>query len=450
MDLRPYGIGLTLRKGIDVELLTGIPINTGTFSRSNGLFTFFSGEYTMGALLGKGTYGESFEVKHRDTNAVSIVKVIHIRTDRYREDTLNLLKECMIHILLERASESQTNGPFVPRFYEVALDAARGLMLIRMEKMYGTLADLYEQADRKHNEIYVPDTLKQLATIMGFFFKTLRFNHRDMKSNNVMYTKTHDGRIFVKLIDFGFTCLTWEGVRIAGSTYFSLTDKCFIPSRDLTQFVYEVQLTFGVRVLSPRTMTFLHSLLTFKLNGGRECRLHKGCKKGSVAVKRWLDIYDFLNNPTIHNPNCVPEELVRLCDVELGLKPTPAKAAIKVIGTPVDPTTKLCPPDKILNPQTRRCVKRDGPLGKRLMLASEKSTGSPKATRRRQRKATADLKPCKPGMTRNPLTRRCRKRSATTVKVAVGKKSCPAGKILNPATRRCVKRDGAVGRRLVF
>ena len=66
---------------------------------------------------------------------------------------------------------------------------------------------------------------------------------------------------------------------------------------------------------------------------------------------------------------------------------------------------KPCPPGKTRNPETKRCRK-------------VKST-SPK--------------PCPPGKTRNPVTKRCRKVKSTSPK------PCPPGKTRNPVTKRCRK-----------
>lgn len=63
-----------------------------------------------------------------------------------------------------------------------------------------------------------------------------------------------------------------------------------------------------------------------------------------------------------------------------------------------------CTRDKICNPQTGRCVKTTGTIGRRLIKKNTKAT--------------------------------------------MTKKSCPNGKILNPATGRCVKTTGIIGRLL--
>ena len=65
---------------------------------------------------------------------------------------------------------------------------------------------------------------------------------------------------------------------------------------------------------------------------------------------------------------------------------------------------KDCPPDKILNPATNRCVSKTGAIGKKLI---------------------------------------------GVVKTKVIKQDCPPDKILNPATKRCVSKTGAIGKKLI-
>lgn len=68
-----------------------------------------------------------------------------------------------------------------------------------------------------------------------------------------------------------------------------------------------------------------------------------------------------------------------------------------------------CPPEKVLNPVTGRCVNRDGKIGKQLLKDHVKV----------------------PEKKKNSL-----------------KSKCPPEKILNPASGRCVNRDGKIGKRL--
>jgi len=71
-----------------------------------------------------------------------------------------------------------------------------------------------------------------------------------------------------------------------------------------------------------------------------------------------------------------------------------------------------CPPGKILNPKSGRCVKKDGKIGKELIMKAKKSKKSKKGS--------------KP------------------------KKTCSDDQILNPKSGRCVKKDGKIGKELIM
>ena len=87
-----------------------------------------------------------------------------------------------------------------------------------------------------------------------------------------------------------------------------------------------------------------------------------------------------------------------------------------VVRSPIIKTKKEkkvveCPPGKIYNPETERCVKADGKIGK--LLAKNKM-------------------------------------SPSVVKVSKEKKEkCPPGKVFNPETGRCVKKDSKLGKKIL-
>lgn len=69
-----------------------------------------------------------------------------------------------------------------------------------------------------------------------------------------------------------------------------------------------------------------------------------------------------------------------------------------------------CPPGKIYNPETERCVKADGKIGK--LLAKNKMSPLVKVSREKKEK-------------------------------------CPSGKVFNPETGRCVKKDSKLGKKIL-
>ena len=92
---------------------------------------------------------------------------------------------------------------------------------------------------------------------------------------------------------------------------------------------------------------------------------------------------------------------------------------------------KICPPGKILNPLTKRCIKINGNISKKYDLIKDKI--------------------CPPGKILNKKTNRCNKivissklrdkkvREKNDPTKPVGPKICPPGKILNKKTNRCNK-----------
>jgi serine/threonine protein kinase len=453
MDLRPYGIEYELTDETDPErdLHVGL-LQQGSFSKTQARFDMPSGTYSMGPMLGKGTYAESFQVTNLLENTVSVIKVLQVPRRQFHNTVQNIVKECLINILLERESADQPEGPYVPRFHEICFDPERSLVLLRLERLHGVLADVYNGATAEQNDMYVPETLGDLAHILSFFNKRLAFNHRDLKSDNVMYVYSPSGKLMVKLIDFGFACLTWEGVRISGSLYFPLTDKCFLPSRDLCQFVYEILLTFRKR-FSPAIVNLLEDVLTFPLDD-KVCKLFQKCQYNRLRVRRWLDTYDFLNTSSVRNPHTVPDVLYKRMMSYMGRTSPKRTSPVPSMDRTGSVPIRQCLPEQILNPDTGNCVLRSSNVGRNLMEATERRSPSPKAKAKAtaattipedqptpqkpavRRRATALLVPCKSYQMRNPKTRRCRNR-------------CGPNKIRNPATGRCVTRRGRQGRELL-
>ena len=111
---------------------------------------------------------------------------------------------------------------------------------------------------------------------------------------------------------------------------------------------------------------------------------------------------------------------------DLDYKKVPQNLPIEIIGLIMD-YYRPCPPDKILNLNTRRCVKRNSPQGRRLQIEQDG---------------------CPPGKMINPHTRRCISVNGSVAKKLLATNNCPEGKMINPETKRCVSIDGPIGRRI--
>ena len=104
-----------------------------------------------------------------------------------------------------------------------------------------------------------------------------------------------------------------------------------------------------------------------------------------------------------------------------------------------------CPAGKIINPDTGRCVDRNGTKGKEILARGKKKSSTKKSK-------------CPAGKIINPESGRCVDRNGTKGKEILGsgkkksstkKSKCPSGKIINPDTGRCVDRNGSKGKEIL-
>ena len=341
-------------------------------------------EFPIGAFLGRGTFGDVY--KSADG---TILKIIRLRNAKQSKA---IVTEATLQ---QKLHEKEPD--VCPAIYAFGTVVDRPLTYVLvMEEYDGTARQLLE---RNHTPALALDWMHQIATILGRL-EPYKFNHRDLKSDNMMYRKRPDGGYTFVLIDFGFACATFDGVNYTGTLYFSPRTTCFRRSRDLGMMVAELYRYFGA-YYSETFRAFLQSLLTFKL-GRRTCILYDDCPPDHPT--EWGDMYDFFNKAKVENPNTTPEGLLHAIE------------AYKAKEYPAPPA----PPAPPASPGPAPASPAADPL------------------------AVVDLrpvKPCPPGKERNPTTGRCRNKTRKTP-------ACPSGKVRNPATRRCVKRDGAIGKKL--
>jgi ankyrin repeat protein len=104
---------------------------------------------------------------------------------------------------------------------------------IVMEKLDITIKALLEREQYKPSVF--ANIMCQIAVALSRLYTDLKFNHRDFKNDNIMCKVT--GTIYtVRLVDFGFSCLTY------GNTYINTdhpeTKHCNLLSRDLNALLY--------------------------------------------------------------------------------------------------------------------------------------------------------------------------------------------------------------------
>ena len=320
IDLRPYGIQMILDDKITGDIFEKIlveDINTNEIYFSSDMKSvrirndYFNTdtEYDIIKVIGAGTFGAISECANVETCKPVAIKVIRFlpKNGPIEFQTHNFLKECIIQIILASVSKQLgfPNGG-VPEIYSVGFyyDASGLNGIIVSELMKNTLRAYIEGKDKETNDIIIPDMLLQISHILHFFGDTLQFNHRDLKDDNIMYTKIGDKMIY-KLIDFGFSCLQWNQLQIKTSLQFPIERPCFKEGRDLAQLIYYLIYFQGYN-FSPRLNEWMRSRLFVNYSGSR------------VSLSNWISTskeipwpftYGFFNRNTVRFLKSNPQQI---------------------------------------------------------------------------------------------------------------------------------------------
>jgi serine/threonine protein kinase len=400
LDLRPYGIEATLAESSKQADFVSYTVSPGKhYTVSTGgaakLFVIDGTRYDVLETLGSGTFGTTYRAKSTTGPEIAIKLIKKLFTDDKKHA---FISESIMQIVLAEASKGEVNGPYVPTVFKVALNEANGFGYICSELMRNTLNSLIKAYTPADNDVVIPDALKKISNVLTFFYKKFKFNHRDLKSDNVMYVRVGTERIF-KLIDFGFSCLTiptsGNPLQIKGGDYFDESATCFKIDRDLSQLMYGI--VKYCKTLSDPLKKRLSDMLIANVKR-HTCRMADGCPKDKL--EEWVDSYNFLNRRNVHLPFGSPHRVQE--QMALFQSGAPFNRAI------LKPKPKPCPPGTTKHPRTGRCVK-DGGLAWRSFHPYD----------------ILDV-PCKEGKERNPVTRRCIKK-------------CPPGTKRVDGTRRCAK-----------
>lgn len=117
-----------------------------------------------------------------------------------------------------------------------------------------------------------------------------------------------------------------------------------------------------------------------------------------------------------------------------------------------------CPNGQVLNPQTGKCIKVNGPTYKKVFGSQAPAHDqSPRPGRGNPGTNYPVQGPCPPGKVVNPITKKCIKRGGPSYKKIFGTAGnapaapphqapnnapCPPGKVVNPRTKKCITIGG--------
>ena len=249
IDLRPYGINLTLTEELThseydraVRAVEGTKTRYVVNDEKPDVLFFISREDTIKYKKiedrNRGKFG-SVSVYTDPAGKQVAIKKIEFDVSNLFVQTANFLRECIIQIILAETSRKFNRENIgVPALYKLGISKDRHKGFIISELMDTSFFRfLNTDIDGDQLDIIVPDMLLQVADILDFFQSKLYFNHRDLKTDNVMITMVGDRRIY-KIIDFGMSCLMWNQLKIETTSHRFTT--CFREGRDLAQLIYDL------------------------------------------------------------------------------------------------------------------------------------------------------------------------------------------------------------------
>jgi len=251
IDFKKYGINFVLD-----DTMTRLPLTiTDNLCRVNvfGLkitFTKPDGsdvDLELVKILGKGSYGVSWSVgKSAYSELPLIVKIIPINKkltdEQINEYAYDVIQESMTQIIIYEGTkdldypEISLKGPFSPKLFLIGKDNDN--FYIVSERLDDNLKSVFDNYLEPSGKI-IQMTMLHVSKILLTLYDLFKFNHRDLKLDNIMYN-TVDSYVYVKLIDFGFSCLTYKSLVLTPMSKSVYANKlhCLSPYRDMHFFIY--------------------------------------------------------------------------------------------------------------------------------------------------------------------------------------------------------------------
>jgi serine/threonine protein kinase len=265
VDLRPIGINRIVNTGFALPPLTTPGLLTTVIDTSNvkysrtspGSLRFkphvdVSGQtsyitltigteapvnYTIGRVLGEGSYGTVYEVFDEFFAMTKVRYVLKDQRITRASDRPDYYTEAVMHAILA------ANSPSVGKIYAIG-DASIGprtspyksVMMIMEVAGNTTVQDYLRGLSDDDSTQGILTTVSSIATILDDLQTKCQFTHGDFKSDNCMInTSTKD----IKLIDFGFARIIKPAALFTTNT--AVYNRVFAKGRDLTTLLFNIR-----------------------------------------------------------------------------------------------------------------------------------------------------------------------------------------------------------------
>lgn len=271
----------------------------------------------------------------------------------YAEEIQAILYESALHVLVYHTMHQTGFPTVIPELHDVvAISSCRTptsasqikSVLIQMEFVEGetlhtylkhTFVESSTQDILEANDKLLLDILIQLCVYLDILQSKLRFNHRDLKVNNVLRRKQSVGwtrdiqhpllpvswtcRNDLVLIDFGFSCVACDEPRrdslIQAGSWFKMEHDCMKEGRDMALFIYCLHSCFPLKHrISAELWTLLNKAMIATWGDEQVSLLDVGVGHDGMPFhiqRNQLDfnegIYKFLRRSNTEVPGCAPK-----------------------------------------------------------------------------------------------------------------------------------------------
>ncbi len=279
-----------------------------------------------------------------------------VQQKAHEEEIQALIYESTLHILVQDIFQKKGFPNAVPELYEIlgfsetqnpksAMEITGVLMnmeFIRGWTMFDYLKEYFgTNHEIQETELMIVDILIQLCVYLDILQSELRFNHRDLKINNVLFRKNvvlesivhpslsspwrcHKN---IAILDFGFSCIACDSpskrsILQAGS-WFTARHDCMKKGRDIALFLYSLEAFYPLQTkISASFYSLLRQIVTAtQLGGGGDpvCLWDGVSEKGiplteSMPLKFSNGIYKFLRFSDVEIPGCEPQTLLPILE----------------------------------------------------------------------------------------------------------------------------------------